>query len=88
MGSKFRTPVVLGLRAAFAVVMFSAIAPAPAEASLWCWLLGAGCGGNATNRESAAQREAPEIDPGGLASAIALAAGGAAMLSDRVRRRR
>jgi len=47
----------------------------------WCWLFGSGCGGS---REASSQQGVPEIDPGALVSAIALAAGGVAMLSDRV----
>jgi hypothetical protein len=85
MGNKLSRPAVLGFRAAIAALMFSAIAPAPAEADFWCSLLGVGCGGSATSRS---QPGVPEIDPGALASAIALAAGGVAMLNDRVRRRR
>ena len=77
------------MRIVVASAMFSVIAPQPANAGLWCWLFG-GCGdGRGVTHESAApEQAAPEIDPGALASAIALAAGGAAMLSDRVRRRR
>jgi hypothetical protein len=71
---------------ALVAVVLSTVAPTTAEANVWCWLFG--CGGGDTSSTTAPQRGAPEIDPGSLASAIALAAGGVAMLRDRVRRRR
>jgi len=82
---EFRARIWVGIRIVFVAMMFSATAPPNAEASIWCWLFGSGCGGS---REASSQQGVPEIDPGALVSAIALAAGGVAMLSDRVRRRR
>jgi hypothetical protein len=87
MGSRTRS----GLRIFTAVILLSASSPATAHADMWCWLFGSGCGGgghDTATSQSAPQRATPEIDPNALASAIALAAGGAALLGDRVRRRR
>jgi hypothetical protein len=87
-----RTRVVNGIRSGIRIVvaamMFSMIAPQPADAGFWCWLFDNCDTGSATHESGAPQQAAPEIDPGALASAIALATGGAAMLSGRVRRRR
>jgi hypothetical protein len=61
---------------ALAAVTFTIVAPHPAHALLDLGnLLPDGGGG-----------DAPEIDPSALGSAIALVMGGAAMLTDRVRR--
>ena len=87
MESGFRRRVAAGIRLTFVALMLSAIAPRTAEASFWCWLFGSGCDGGSTH-QSSSQRATPEIDLGALASAIALAAGGTAVLTDRVRRRR
>jgi len=73
-----------------AAALFAA-RPSVAEAGFWCWLLGdcgGGAGGSTTTQQRAPERAAPEVDPRTLASAIALAAGGAALLRDRLRRRR
>jgi hypothetical protein len=89
MGSSFRTRARIGLQLMVLAVMCSALSPSKADAGFWCWLVGnCGSGGSAGTPQSSRQNDAPEIDPGALASAIALAAGGAAMLGDRVRRRR
>jgi hypothetical protein len=88
MGSGLQRRASLTLRAAFMAVIISALSPTAAHADFWCWLVGNCGGGGGTTHESSPQREAPEIDPGALASAIALAAGGAVLLGDRVRRRR
>jgi len=75
-------------RAAVLVVMLSAIVPAPAHADVWCWLFGSGCGGGSTaGAGQASERAAPEVDPNALANALALLAGGAAIFTDRLRRR-
>ena len=67
----------------------SMTAPAPAHADLWCWLFNSGCGGGgSTTRQTAEHAAAPEIDPNALVNALAMLAGGAAILGDRVRRRR
>ena len=71
--------------------ILAVVSPRPAVAGdLWCWLFNSGCGGRGSSaeQETLPDRSTPEIDPGLVAGAIALAAGGAAMLSDRVRRRR
>ncbi|MCC6766029.1 MAG: hypothetical protein IT293_15335 [Deltaproteobacteria bacterium] len=81
----------LAVRAALFAIAATALSPVPARADFWCWLLGdCGNGGrDATSaREAAPEQGAPEIDPGTLAGALAVATGGAAMLGDRVRRRR
>jgi hypothetical protein len=72
------------------VVLLSALSPSTAEAGLWCWLFGDCGGGGSTTAgsQSSPENSAPEIDPGALAGAIALAAGGAALFGGRVRRRR
>lgn len=92
MGRGYRSRVQVVLRAIVVAALLCAARPSVAEASFWCWLLG-DCGGHGTGTSTTSERDAPvratpEIDPGTLASAIALAAGGAAMLGDRVRRRR
>jgi hypothetical protein len=87
MERNIRGRVASGIRLVILGLMLSTIAPRTAEASLWCWLFGSDCDGGGTQRTTS-QRAIPEIDFGTLPSAIALAAGGAAMLSDRVRRRR
>jgi hypothetical protein len=82
---------MLACRAAAVFVALTAFAPTPAHADLWCWLFNSGCGGGdgaTSSQQTLPDRAAPEIDPGTFSGAIALAAGGAAMLSDRVRRRR
>ena len=91
MKSPFRTRSMLVGRAAAVVIALTVFAPPPAHADLWCWLFNSGCGGSdsaTSSQQTLPDRAAPEVDPGTLAGAIALAAGGAAMLSDRVRRRR
>jgi hypothetical protein len=90
MGSRFGRQRALAWRAGAFALALSAIAPAPAHADLWCWLFGSGCDdGRATSsQETLPGTAAPEVDPGTLAGAVALAAGGAALLTDRVRRRR
>ena len=90
MGSGFRERALNGLRVVTAAVLLSASSPANAEANVWCWLFGSGCdgGGGTTTNQGSPEHATPEIDPNALASAIALAAGGAALLGDRVRRRR
>lgn len=72
-------------RAAVAAVMLSAVVPAPAHADVWCWLFGSGCG--STARQASSERAAPEVDPRAVADVAALLAGGAAILTDRLRRR-
>ena len=75
-------------RAAVAAVMLSTIAPAPASADVWCWLFGTGCGGgSSTSQSSQRTSAAPEVDPSAIPSVLALLAGGAAVVSDRLRRR-
>jgi hypothetical protein len=90
MGTGFRTRTSRGFRVVFAAVVLLASAPMRAEADVWCWLFGSGCGAGrgTTTTSGSPDRAAPEIDPNALACAIALAAGGAAVLGDRVRRRR
>jgi hypothetical protein len=90
MGTELRIRARHDLRVVVAAGLLLASAPARAEADMWCWLFGSGCGGGsgATTRQGSPDRVAPEIDPNALACAIALAAGGAALLGDRVRRRR
>ena len=68
--------------------MLSAMSPSIAEAGFWCWLVGCGDDSGTATRQTSPQVGAPEIDSGALANAIALAAGGAALLGGRVRRRR
>ena len=88
VGLGIRTRMTLASRAAALAVVLSAVAPASAHADMWCWLFGS-CGGSShASQQTSPNRSTPEIDPGALASAIALAVGGAALLSDRVRRRR
>jgi hypothetical protein len=91
MGTELRIRARYGLRVVVAAGLLLASVPARAEADVWCWLFNSGCGGgggNGTTTQSAPERATPEIDPNALACAIALAAGGAALLGDRVRRRR
>ena len=91
MGSDFRTRALNSFRVVTVALLLSASSPANAEANVWCWLFGSGCGGGAdgtTTSQGSPERATPEIDPNALANAIALAAGGAALLGDRVRRRR
>jgi hypothetical protein len=90
MEKRFGRQVVLALRVALLTALLSAATPARAEADLWCWLFNSGCGGSSSTSSArdVPSREAPEIDPNALAGAFALAAGGAAMLGDRLRRRR
>ncbi len=88
MGLGFRMRMTLALRALALMATLSAVAPTPAHADIWCWLFG-GCGhGSSAAQQTTPDRSTPEIDPGTLLNALALAAGGAALLSDRVRRRR
>jgi hypothetical protein len=68
-------------------VMLSTVAPARAEAGLWCWLFGGCGGGSPSGSQASEQRSAPEIDPNALVNALVLVAGGAAILVDRLRRR-
>ncbi|MCC6849114.1 MAG: hypothetical protein IT294_11495 [Deltaproteobacteria bacterium] len=79
------------VRAAAVAIAAAVVSPVPAHADFWCWLLG-DCGdggrGSTSARETSPEQGAPEIDPGTLAGAAAVAAGGAALLGDRVRRRR
>jgi len=88
MGRRLGDRALVGARALFAAVAFSVLAPIPAHADIWCDIFNVGCGGGGTTTQSNTERDAPEIDPGALANAIALAVGGAAILRDRVRRRR
>ncbi len=90
MGRTLRARIRVGLRIGIVAVLVSATTPSRADASLWCWLFGSDCGGGstATEQQGSPGRATPEIDPNALASAVALAAGGAAVLRDRVRRRR
>lgn len=90
MGRGFCTRKGGTLRAAVLALTLVAMRPSVAEAGFWCWLLGdcGGGGGSGTSQQRAPESAAPEVDPGTLATAIALAAGGAAVLGDRVRRRR
>jgi hypothetical protein len=87
MRNRFCERVSVGMRAGVVAVVLFVVSPSVAEAGFWCWLIG-GCGSNGTSRQSAPLQAVPEIDLGALASALALAVGGAAMLGDRVRRRR
>jgi hypothetical protein len=80
--------VVPAIRIALLISLLSMATPARAEADVWCWLFGSGCGGNGPATQESPNRGAPEIDPNALAGAFALAAGGVAMLGDRLRRRR
>ncbi len=90
MGTGLRIRARHGLRVVAVAGLLLASAPARAEADVWCWLFGSGCGGGAgaTTTQGSPERATPEIDPNALACAIALTAGGAALLGDRVRRRR
>lgn len=89
MGSGFRKRALNGLWVVTAAVLLSTSSPATAEANMWCWLFGScGGGGGTTTSQGSPERATPEIDPNALANAIALAAGGAVLLGDRVRRRR
>jgi len=89
MSGRFQRRIGLAMRAAVVTVVLSALAPAPAHADLWCWLFNSGCeGGGGTKTTSASDTAAPEIDPAAFANALALLAGGAAVLTDRLRRRR
>jgi hypothetical protein len=89
MGRRFCARTRMGFRLLVLAVGMSFVSPANAQADMWCWLFGSGCGGgSAHNQQNSPGRAAPEIDPNALASAIALAAGGAAVLRDRLRRRR
>ena len=74
--------------AAAVAVMVTIVAPAPAHADFWCWLFKSGCDGGPTTQQSSDRAAAPEIDPQALAGTLAMLAGGAAILADRVRRRR
>lgn len=79
----------VGLVATCAAVVLAVLTPTPAHADFWCWLFGSGCGkGGASEQQASPQRGAPEIDPGALGNAIALAAGGAVLVGNRLRRRR
>jgi hypothetical protein len=76
-------------RAALVALSVSLMAPAPAHADFWCWLFNSGCnGGGPATQQTSERAAAPEIDPNALVNALALVAGGAAILADRVRRRR
>lgn len=77
-----------GLVAACAAVMLGVLSPTPARADFWCWLFGSGCGGGTANEQVASPQGAPEVDPGTLASALALVAGGTVVLGSALRRRR
>ena len=88
MESRFGKRVVLTIRIALLTSLLSMATPARAEADLWCWLFNSGCGGNGQSTRELPNRGAPEIDPNALAGAFALAAGGAALIGDRLRRRR
>ena len=75
-------------RAAFLALAVSMMAPAPAHADFWCWLFKTGCGGGGpTTNQTSERTAAPEIDPQALAGTLALLAGGASILADRIRRR-
>ena len=76
-----------GGRAAFVALCVSLMAPAPAHADFWCWLFNSGCGGGPTTHQTSERAAAPEIDPNALADTLALLAGGASILADRLRRR-
>jgi len=80
----------LALGIVCAMTVLGVLSPTPARADVWCWLFGSGCDGRSASRDTSSQRDggAPEIDPGTLGSALALAGGGAAILADRLRRRR
>ena len=85
---RLHTTVLVGSRMLFVAMAFALLTPKAAQAAdIWCRWFGAGCsdGGSASQNSA---RETPEIDPNALGSAIALAAGGAAIFRDRVRRRR
>lgn len=71
-----------------ALASFVLLLPLPAHADIWCEIFNVGCGGGGSTTQSSTERDAPEIDSGALAHALALAVGGAAILRDRVRRRR
>lgn len=89
MGRGLRNRMLGGSRALLAALALTVLVPMPAHADdIWCAIFNVGCGGNGTTTQSSTERDAPEIDPGALANALALAAGGAAILRDRVRRRR
>jgi hypothetical protein len=90
MGRRLHTVALAWTRLVLFASALAVLTPAPAQAEdIWCRLFGAGCGGGGGSAsQSTTQRDVPEIDPGTLASGIALAAGGAAILRDRVRRRR
>lgn len=88
MGRRLGDAALVGTRVLVAAAALSVLAPVPAHADLWCDIFNVGCGGGGSTTQSNTERDAPEIDPGALASALALAAGGAAILRDRVRRRR
>lgn len=88
MGRSLGGRALVSTRALFAAVGLSLLAPMPAHADIWCAIFNVGCGGGGTTTQSSTDRDAPEIDPGALANAIALAVGGAAIVRDRVRRRR
>lgn len=89
MNRRLRTNVRAGARGLLTAGFLVALTAGPAQADdFWCRVFGVGCGGSGATSASNTQRDAPEIDPGAVASALALAAGGAAILRDRVRRRR
>lgn len=66
-----RTQMISTIAIAAAFMLASAVMPETADA--WWW--------------KRPGREAPEIDPSTISSAIALAMGGLAVLSDKIRRR-
>jgi hypothetical protein len=88
MGRRLGDRALVGTRVLFAAVALAVLAPIPAHADIWCDIFSLGCGGGGTTARSNTERDAPEIDPGALANAIALAVGGAAIVRDRGRRRR
>ena len=89
MRGRFQSRIGLAMRAAVVGLMLSALAPAPAHADVWCWLFSSGCdGGGRAKTASASDTAAPEIDPAAFANAVALLAGGGAILAGRLRRRR
>ncbi len=77
-----------GLVSLVLAVMLSVTTATNAEAGFWCWIFGSGCGRGGTTQQTSPTRGAPELDPQMLAGVVALAAGGAALIGDRVRRRR
>lgn len=84
MGRRLRARVLYGAAVASLLML-----PLPAHAGdIWCAIFNVGCGGGGSTAQSTTERDAPEIDASALANAIALAAGGAAILRDRARRRR